>query len=1112
MISILYVDDEESLLEVGKLFLERSGQFSVDIITSAPEALALLDTETYDAIVSDYQMPGMDGIAFLKKVRSSGNTIPFILFTGRGREEVAIQALNQGADFYLQKGGEPVSQFTELEHQIRHAVQQRQAEASIRDHEQREADIINFLPDATFAIDTDGVVIAWNRAIEEMTGVSAAAILGKGDYEYAIPFYGGRQPILIDLIFESDEVISRKYAHIIHEKDTLIADTTHSFPKGKKVTLMGMASPLYNRHGDVVGAIESIRDITERKRTDDAIRESEQRYRNVVEDQIELISRFLPDSTHVFVNEAYCRYFGLKRDDVLGKRFRPNIPAGDRERVKRFFASLTPDHPIDSIEHRIILQDGTVRWQRWSDRAIFDPSGRVTEYQSVGLDITEKKATEAALEESETRFREQYQNNPLAIFTWQHRNGDFFLADYNKAAETLTSGRAHDFFGRSASDLYAHRPELLSEIRKCFSDRTVISKDLVSEHFLPGRLIHTTASFVPPDLIMVHMEDITELRQAEEALRESQERFRAIFDSTFQFTGLLTPEGILIEVNRTALDFVGARLGDVVNRPFWESPWWRGNVARVQRLRDAIHEAAKGRFVRYEEEIEGAGNSRMAVDFSLKPVSDPEGRIRLLIPEARDITEKKQDDKELYESEQCLASIYNTVGDVIFQLTVEPDRQYRFTSVNRAFSRTTGLSYDQVIGRKVDEIIPHESLPMVLQKYQQAIEEKAIVRWEETSGYPSGQLTGEVSIAPIFDKDGNCTHLIGSVHDITERKKAEVALRESEAKYRGIFAAESDGITVVDRETGTIIDCNDALSLMHGYEKGELLGLPLTTLSAETDATRAAITEGTRFIRDRYHKRKDGSVFPVEITVNATNLQGREVLIGAIRNVTEHQRAEEALHQANRSLALLTNVTRHDISNQLVALNGFLELLHEKVRDPALEDYFKWISQVSTRIASMIQFASTYETVRKTEPVWLDIRTLAETAARQVSLGNVTVKNEIPSGTEVFADPLLVKVFYNLVDNAIRYGGKITAIRFSLVDRDGHGIIVCEDNGDGIPPGNKEKIFDRGFGKNTGLGLFLSREILSLTGITIRETGEPGKGARFEIAVPNGAYRFTNVQ
>lgn len=129
----------------------------------------------------------MDGITFLKKTRKISGLIPFILFTGRGREVVVIEAINNGADFYLQKNGEPVSQFAELAHKIHLAIQKKRAEASIRDHERREADIINFLPDATFAIDIHGVVIAWNRAIEEMTGVSAAEMLGKGNYEYSIP-------------------------------------------------------------------------------------------------------------------------------------------------------------------------------------------------------------------------------------------------------------------------------------------------------------------------------------------------------------------------------------------------------------------------------------------------------------------------------------------------------------------------------------------------------------------------------------------------------------------------------------------------------------------------------------------------------------------------------------------------------------------------------------------------------------------------------------------------------------------------------------------------------------------------------------------------------------
>ncbi len=113
MISLLYVDDEPDLLDLCKIFLEREGEFSVVTVTSAPGALQLLKERTFDAIISDYQMPVMDGIEFLKKVRMDFKDIPFILFTGRGREEVVIEAINCGADFYLQKGGAPRAQFSE---------------------------------------------------------------------------------------------------------------------------------------------------------------------------------------------------------------------------------------------------------------------------------------------------------------------------------------------------------------------------------------------------------------------------------------------------------------------------------------------------------------------------------------------------------------------------------------------------------------------------------------------------------------------------------------------------------------------------------------------------------------------------------------------------------------------------------------------------------------------------------------------------------------------------------------------------------------------------------------------------------------------------------------
>ncbi|MEI7434515.1 MAG: PAS domain S-box protein, partial [Methanomicrobiales archaeon] len=298
---VLYIDDEPALLDLCKIYLEKTGKFSVDISISGKEALTQLGKQQYDAIISDYQMPGMDGIDLLKAVRDSHGNIPFILFTGRGREEVVIEAINNGVDFYLQKGGDPKAQFAELEHKIRQAIARRQAENSLNESEKRLADIINFLPDATFAIDRSGQVIAWNRAIEEMTGVTAADILGKGEYEYAIPFYGKRRPILIDLLFKPEEDISKHYKGISREKDVLIAETDLSQPKGVQRTLMGKASPLFNQKGEISGAIESIRDITRMKETEQSLQEQNQVLAAMNQFSLELASLPVGESIGTFI-------------------------------------------------------------------------------------------------------------------------------------------------------------------------------------------------------------------------------------------------------------------------------------------------------------------------------------------------------------------------------------------------------------------------------------------------------------------------------------------------------------------------------------------------------------------------------------------------------------------------------------------------------------------------------------------------------------------------------------------------------------------------------------------------------------------------------------------
>ena len=166
-------------------------------------------------------------------------------------------------------------------------------------------------------------------------------------------------------------------------------------------------------------------------------------------------------------------------------------------------------------------------------------------------------------------------------------------------------------------------------------------------------------------------------------------------------------------------------------------------------------------------------NGTQWINTSKIPRINETGEVVGVIGISMDITERKRVEQILRENEQRLSSIYDIVGDVIYYLKVEPDEQYRFSSVNPSFLKVTGLPAEQVIGMKVSEIIPEPSLSIVLGKYRQAIQEKCIVRWEETSDYPTGRLIGDVSIAPVFDEAGNCTHLVGSVHDITERKKAE---------------------------------------------------------------------------------------------------------------------------------------------------------------------------------------------------------------------------------------------------------------------------------------------------------------------------------------------------
>ncbi len=187
MIQVLYVDDEPGLLEIGKLFLERTKDIKVETINSATQGLDQLDLMNYDVIVSDFQMPHMDGIEFLKKVRAAKGDIPFILFTGRGREEVVIEAINSGANFYLQKGGEPKAQFAELAHKIRQLVRRTSVEGMLQQNETWFQAIIRHSDEIITLLNKDGVIIYASPPIQRMLGYKAMSMTGKKQMDLIHP-------------------------------------------------------------------------------------------------------------------------------------------------------------------------------------------------------------------------------------------------------------------------------------------------------------------------------------------------------------------------------------------------------------------------------------------------------------------------------------------------------------------------------------------------------------------------------------------------------------------------------------------------------------------------------------------------------------------------------------------------------------------------------------------------------------------------------------------------------------------------------------------------------------------------------------------------------------
>jgi signal transduction histidine kinase len=224
--------------------------------------------------------------------------------------------------------------------------------------------------------------------------------------------------------------------------------------------------------------------------------------------------------------------------------------------------------------------------------------------------------------------------------------------------------------------------------------------------------------------------------------------------------------------------------------------------------------------------------------------------------------------------------------------------------------------------------------------------------------------------------------------------------------------------------------------------------------------------------------------------------------------VIEHKRAEEALMQANKKLNLLTSLTRHDSINQLFVLQSYAILAGEAQTDEKRLEYLANVSEAGRKVQKLLSFARDYQNIGTEQPSWQNLKATVHGGVSSLESKNIAVSIELDDRFEVFSDMMLEKVFYNLMDNALRYGMRLTKVTISSKPTENGLTIIFEDDGVGVPQDEKDRIFEQGYGRNTGMGLYLAAEILGITGMTIEEKGVPGKGARFEIHVPREGFRL----
>jgi len=601
----------------------------------------------------------------------------------------------------------------------------------------------------------------------------------------------------------------------------------------------------------------------------------------------------------------------------------------------------------------------------------------------------------------------------------------------------------------------------------------------------------------------------------------SEKPYRTIFEHTGLPTIIIENDSTISLANRAFQKLSGYRRQEIVGKKKWEE-----FVAPedIDKLTNYLTENLKKNRQAAEPYSFGfVDKKKRNHDVVLTAGVIP--RTQQFIFSFMEITDGERfEDSFGYNHQQMSGVIYN-----IPEATFAIDRRGRIIAWNRAIEELTGGLGADLLGKgSYEYAIPFfkDRRPMIIDLIfasDTEIEDQGYTGIQWTGNTLSAETTvmtadGQAQVireiaSPIFNKSGKPAGAIESITDITGLREQELALRVSESRYRTILENTASAIAIID-EDGTISYINPEFEKIIGYVRDEIEGKKkLTEFVAPKDLERLQKYE--RDCRVNPHRattnhefqfiRFDGYVRTGFLTI--TPIPDTEKMVVSLLDITNKTREEDALQRANTKLNSFNYITRHEILNHLTVVKGYIELSREGIRDPPflLTSLDKELAAANA-IQNLIMFTRDYQNIGIQPPAWYNISKTIKTAAASVHMGSVKLSVDI-EGVEIYADHVIEKVFFYLIDDAVRFG-KIRKIRFFCKESFEELLVICEDDGIGIHPDKKEKIFNRQLFQNSGLDMYLSREIMSITGISIRETGTFGKGARFEIRVPEGAYRF----